>query len=87
MDGMVDGVVDGVEEDDPRQGQANALFSGSPLSSFWCFWRLLCVFFVSGLFTKVVPFKVLEVVASGTVDGTVGDDRTVVGKSDRKSVV
>ena len=34
MDGMVNGVVDGVEEGDLRQGQADALFSGSPLSSF-----------------------------------------------------
>ena len=30
---------------------------------------------------KVVPFKVLEAVAVGTVGGTVGDDRTVVVKS------
>ena len=26
---------------------------------------------------KVVPFKVLEAVAYGTVGGTVGDDRTI----------
>ena len=39
------------------------------------------MFFVPGLFTKVVPFKVLEAVAFGTVGGTVGDDRTIVIKS------
>ena len=70
----------GVEEDDLRKNLADALFSGSPLSSFWCSWRLLCVFFVVASFTKVDPFKVLEAVATGTVSGTVGDDRTRIVK-------
>ena len=74
----MNGVVDGVEEDDLRQGQADARFSGSPLSpSFWCSWRWMCMLFVPRLFMKVVPFKVLEAVAHGTVSSMVGSDRTV----------
>ena len=81
MNSGIDGMVGGVEEDDLRQSPADAFFSGSLLFSFWCSWRLLCVFFDLGPFTKVVPFKVLEAVASGTVGGTVGDDRTEVLKA------
>lgn len=80
----MDGVV---EEDDLRQNPADAFFSGSLLSPFWCSWRLLCVFFVLGPFTKVVPFNVLEAVASGTVAGTVGDDRTEVVKCSAKEAL
>ena len=70
-----------VEEDDLRKNPADALFSASPISPFWFSWRLLCVFFGLAPFTKVDPFNVLEAVATGTVGGTVGDDRTVIVKS------
>ena len=73
--------MDGVEEDDLRKNPVDALFSGFPLSPFWFSWRLLCMFFLLAHFMKVDPFNVLEAVTHGTVSGTVGDDRTMVGKS------
>ena len=78
--GGMDGGMDGVEEDDLRENPADALFSRSPLSPFWFSWRLLCVFFHLAPFTKVDPFNVLKAVATCKVGGTVGDDRTIVGK-------